>query len=185
MDDGIRAGLIDLTQLNEMRLFRRQYDSVTTEYSQLGERRLVHEVIRRMINHIVVDLVRTSQARIEEARPASIEEVRLQSRPLITLSEPTLEEHRELMQFLRERVYRHYKVLRMTTKARRVIEALFSAFFGNTELMPPEHHELAVRAEATHGTEGRARAVADYIAGMTDRYAILEHERLYDPAERT
>ena len=185
VDDGIRAGLIDLTQLNEMRLFRRQYDSVTTEYSQLGERRLVHEVIRRMINHIVVDLVRTSQARIEEARPASIEEVRLQSRPLITLSEPTLEEHRELMQFLRERVYRHYKVLRMTTKARRVIEALFSAFFGNTELMPPEHHELAVRAEATHGTEGRARAVADYIAGMTDRYAILEHERLYDPAERT
>lgn len=185
VDDGIRAGLIDLTQLNEMRLFRRQYDAVTAEYPELGERRLVHEVIRRMINHIVVDLVRTSQGRIEEARPASIEDVRLQPRPLIALSEATLEEHRELMLFLRERVYRHYKVLRMTTKARRVIEALFGAFLGNTELMPPEHHELAVRAEAAHGTEGRARAVADYIAGMTDRYAILEHERLFDPAERT
>ena len=185
VDDGIRAGLIDLTQLNEMRLFRRQYDAVTAEYPQLGERRLVHEVIRRMINHIVVDLIRTSQSRIDDARPASIEDVRLQSRSLIALSDVTLEEHRELMHFLRERVYRHYKVLRMTTKARRVIEALFSAFLSNTELMPPEHHELAVRAEAAHGTEGRARSVADYIAGMTDRYAILEHERLYDPAERT
>ena len=185
VDDGIRAGLIDLTQLNEMRLFRRQYDAVTAEYPELGERRLVHEVIRRMINHIVVDLVRTSQERIENAQPASIDEVRLQPRPLIALSEATLEEHRELMHFLRERVYRHYKVLRMTTKARRVIEALFGAFLANTELMPPEHHELAVRSEAAHGTEGRARAVADYIAGMTDRYAILEHERLFDPAERT
>ncbi|MGC8518598.1 MAG: deoxyguanosinetriphosphate triphosphohydrolase [Steroidobacteraceae bacterium] len=185
VDDGIRAGLIDLTQLNEMRLFRRQYDAVTAEYPALGERRLVHEVIRRMINHIVVDLVRTSQGRIEEVQPASIEAVRLQPRPLIALSEATLEEHRELMLFLRERVYRHYKVLRMTTKARRVIEALFGTFLGNTELMPPEHHELAVRAEAAHGIEGRARAVADYIAGMTDRYAILEHERLFDPAERT
>ena len=179
------SGLIDLTQLNEMRLFRRQYDAVTAEYPELGERRLVHEVIRRMINHIVVDLVRTSQERIENAQPASIDEVRLQPRPLIALSEATLEEHRELMHFLRERVYRHYKVLRMTTKARRVIEALFGAFLANTELMPPEHHELAVRSEAAHGTEGRARAVADYIAGMTDRYAILEHERLFDPAERT
>ncbi len=185
VDDGIRAGLVDLQQLTDMRLFRRQYDAVTAEHPGLGERRLVHEVIRRMINHIVVDLIRTSQQRITEAAPACIDEVRLLSRPLIGLSEQTLEEHRELMRFLRERVYRHYKVLRMTTKAKRVIEALFSAFMEDIQLMPPEHQELAIRAEASLGTAGRARAVADYVAGMTDRYAILEHERLFDPAERT
>ncbi|MGC8520776.1 MAG: deoxyguanosinetriphosphate triphosphohydrolase [Steroidobacteraceae bacterium] len=185
VDDGIRAGLVDLQQLTDMRLFRRQYDAVTAEHPSLGERRLVHEVIRRMINHIVVDLIRTSRQHITEAAPACIDEVRLLSRPLIGLSEQTLEEHRELMRFLRERVYRHYKVLRMTTKAKRVIEALFSAFMEDIQLMPPEHQELAIRAEASLGTAGRARAVADYVAGMTDRYAILEHERLFDPAERT
>ncbi len=185
VDDGIRAGLIDLPQLNEMRLFHRQYEAVTAEYPDLGERRRVHEVIRRMINHIVVDLVRTSQQRLAEARPASIEEVRQQPRALIALGDATLEEHQELMRFLREHVYRHYKVLRMTTKARRVIQELFDAFMTDIQLMPPEHQDLAVRAESAHGTAGRARAVADYVAGMTDRYAILEHARLFDPAERT
>ena len=185
VDDGIRAGLIDLQQLNEMRLFRRQYEVVIAEHPNLGERRLVHEVIRRMINHIVVDLIRTSQQRIAEASPDSIDAVRLQPRPLIALSDTTLEEHRELMRFLRGRVYRHYKVLRMTTKARRVIQELFGAFMADVQLMPPEHQEVAARGETTQGATGRARAVADYVAGMTDRYAILEHARLYDPAERT
>ena len=89
------------------------------------------------------------------------------------------------MQFLRERLYRHYKVLRMTAKARRVVKELFEAFLTDIQLMPPEHREAAARGEAAQGTAGRARAVADYIAGMTDRYAILEHRRLFDPAERT
>ena len=185
VDDGIRAGLIDLQQLNEMRMFRRQHQVVIAEYPNLGERRLVHEVIRGMINHIVVDLIRSSQQRIDAVSPASIDDVRMQPRPLIGLSEATLEEHRELMRFLRERVYRHYKVQRMTRKARRVIQELFSAFMSDIQLMPPEHEELATKAETAQGEAGRARAVADYIAGMTDRYAILEHERLYDPAERT
>ncbi|MHB1869813.1 MAG: deoxyguanosinetriphosphate triphosphohydrolase [Steroidobacteraceae bacterium] len=185
VDDGIRAGMIDLPQLNEMRMFRRQHQVVIAEHPDLGERRLVHEVIRRMINHIVVDLIRSSQQRIDEVNPVSIDDVRMQPRPLIALSEETLEEHRELMRFLRERVYRHYKVQRMTRKARRVIQELFSAFMSDIQLMPPEHEELAAKAEATQGEAGRARAVADYIAGMTDRYAILEHQRLYDPAERT
>ena len=101
------------------------------------------------------------------------------------LSEAVAEEHLELKVFLRERVYRHYKVLRMTSKARRVLTELFEAFFGDINLMPTEHRDLAARAEKGHGAAGRARAVADYVAGMTDRYAILEHRRLFDPAERT
>jgi dGTPase len=185
VDDGIRAQLVSLTELRETRLFRRQLEIVKAKYPDLGERRLIHEVIRRMINYIVTDLIRTSQARIEAARPASIEDVRGQPRPLIALSDVAREEHAELMQFLRERVYRHYKVLRMTAKARRVLKELFEAFLADIELMPPEHRETAARGEATQGAAGRARAVADYVAGMTDRYAILEHRRLFDPVERT
>ena len=185
VDDGIRAQLVDLEELRETRLFRRQLEIVTAKYPSLGERRLIHEVIRRMINHIVVDLIRTSQTRLEEARPASIDEVRSQPRPLIALSDAAGEEHAELMQFLRERLYRHYKVLRMTAKARRVLKELFEAFLTDIQLMPPEHREAAARGEGGQGGAGRARAVADYIAGMTDRYAILEHRRLFDPAERT
>ena len=185
VDDGIRAQLVSLEELRETRLFRRQLETVTAKYPELGERRLVHEVIRRMINHIVVDLIRTSQARLEAARPGSIEEVRSQPNPLVALSDAAREEHGELMQFLRERLYRHYKVLRMTAKARRVLKELFEAFMSDIQLMPPEHREAAARGETAQGAAGRARAVADYIAGMTDRYAILEHRRLFDPAERT
>jgi dGTPase len=185
VDDGIRAQLVDLEELRETRLFRRQLEVVTATYPDLGERRLIHEVIRRMINYIVVDLIRTSKTGLEAVRPASIEDVRLQPRPLIALSEGAREEHAELMQFLRERLYRHYKVLRMTAKARRVLTELFEAFLGDIQLMPPEHREAAARGEAAQGAAGRARAVADYVAGMTDRYAILEHRRLFDPVERT
>jgi dGTPase len=184
-DDGIRAQLVDLRELREVRLFRRQYDTVVALYPDLGERRLVHEIIRRMINFIVVDLIRTTQGRLEEAQPHSIEDVRALSKPLVGLSDAAREEHVELMEFLREHVYKHYKVLRMTSKARRTLKELFDAFFGDVSLMPPEHRDLAIHSETTDGPNGRARAVADYIAGMTDRYAILEHRRLFDATERT
>ena len=185
VDDGIRAQLVSIEELRTTRLFRRQHEIVTAAYPDLGERRLIHEVVRRMINHIVVDLILTSQARLQEIRPATIDEVRAQPQPLIALSEAAREEHVELMQFLRERLYRHYKVLRMTTKARRVLKELFEAFLADVHLMPPEHREAAARGETAQGAAGRARVVADYIAGMTDRYAILEHRRIFDPAERT
>jgi dGTPase len=184
-DDGIRAQLVDLRELREVRLFRRQYDTVVALYPDLGERRLVHEIIRRMINYIVVDLIRTTQGRLEEEQPHSIEDVRALSKPLAGLSDAAREEHVELMEFLREHVYKHYKVLRMTSKARRTLKELFDAFFGDVSLMPPEHRDLAIHSETTQGPNGRARAVADYIAGMTDRYAILEHRRLFDATERT
>jgi len=86
---------------------------------------------------------------------------------------------------LRQHLYQHYKVQRMTSKARRVVRELFDAFFANPALLPDEHGAAAARLEGLGGAAGRARAVADYIAGMTDRYAILEHRRLFDPGERT
>jgi len=185
VDDGIRAGLLDLSGLRETRLFRRQYDAVVAHYPELKERRLVHEIIRRMINYLVVDFIRATQAQLARVEPRSIDEVRRQSKPLAMLSDACYEEHLELKAFLREHVYRHYKVLRMTSKARRVVQELFEAFFKDVSLMPTEHRDLALGAEGAHGAAGRARAVADYIAGMTDRYAILEHRRLFEPGERT
>jgi dGTPase len=185
VDDGIRAQLLDLASLREVRMFRRQYDAVMALYPDLGERRLVHETIRRMINYLVSDFIRTTQAQLEQTQPRSIDEVRAHSAPLAMLSAECQEEHLELKAFLREHVYRHYKVLRMTSKARRVLQQLFDGFFKDVSLMPTEHRDQALRAESAHGSSGRARAVADYIAGMTDRYAILEHQRLFEPGERT
>jgi dGTPase len=185
VDDGIRAQLLDLAGLHEVRLFRRQYDAVAAQYPQLGERRVIHETIRRMINYIVLDFIRTTQAQLDAARPRTIDEVRAQPKALAMLSESCREEHLELKAFLREHVYRHYKVLRMTTKARVVVQELFEAFFKDLSLMPPEHRAQSLQGEAAHGVAGRARGVADYIAGMTDRYAILEHRRLFEPGERT
>jgi dGTPase len=171
--------------LMDLRLFRRQYDAVMAQYPGLGERRLVHEITRRMINYIVTDLIQTTQANLESARPQSIDDVRAQPKPLVALSDPGREEHAQLMMFLREHMYRHYKVLRMTSKARRVLKELFDALFGDVNLMPSEHRDIALAWEKKRGAEGRARAVADYIAGMTDRFAILEHGRLYDATERS
>ena len=185
VDDGIRAQLLDLSALREVRMFRRQYEAVVALYPDLSEWRLVHEIIRRMINHLVVDFIRTTQAQLAQAQPRSIDEVRAHAKPLAMLSDESREEHLELKAFLRDHVYRHYKVLRMTSKARRVLQQLFEAFFRDVSLMPTEHRDLALQAEGAHGAAGRARAVADYIAGMTDRYAILEHRRLFEPGERT
>jgi dGTPase len=185
VDDGIRAQLVDLRELREIRVFQRQYDSVVAQYPDLGERRLVHEIIRRMINFIVVDLIRTTQSRLDDVRPDTIDAVRALSKPLVGLSESAREEHAELKAFLGEHLYKHYKVLRMTSKARRTLKALFGAFFEDISLMPPEHRDVAARSETSQGPAGRARAVADYIAGMTDRYAIAEHRRLFDATERT
>ena len=185
VDDGIRAQLIDLASLREVRMFRRHYDTVVAQYPELGERRLIHETIRRMINYLVSDFILTTQAQLERLQPRSIDDVRAQGAALATLSDECQAEHLELKSFLREHVYRHYKVLRMTSKAGRVVQQLFEAFFKDVSLMPTEHRDHAARAEGVHGPAGRARAVADYIAGMTDRYAILEHRRLFDPSERT
>jgi len=185
LDDGIRAQLVDLDSLREVRLFRRQYDVVVAQYPDLGERRLVHEVIRRMINFIVVDLIRTTQSRLAEVKPRSIDEVRALPKPLVGFSEAAGEEHTELMHFLRDGLYKHYKVLRMNSKARRVLKSLFGALFEDVNLMPPEHRDQALSLESTQGAAGRARVVADYIAGMTDRYAILEQRRLFDSLERS
>ena len=181
VDDGLRAALVTIKELRTVALFARHHDVVVARYPEISERRLVHEVVRRMINEVVNDLIDTTRARLAAAAPVDVEAVRAEGAPLVGFSERIAADHLEAKRFLRERVYRHFRVVRMTTKAQRVVRELFNAYFGDIRLLPDEHREAARRLEDRHGIEGRARGVADYIAGMTDRYAILEHSRLYDP----
>ncbi len=185
VDDGLRAGLISIEALRELAVFRRQYDTVTERYPDLAGRRQIHEVVRRMIDYLVNDLIDASSQAIAAVAPADVAAVRARSEPLMRFSDEVRAEHLELKRYLREHLYRHYRVLRMTNKARKVIHELFAIMLEDVALMPTEHQGAARRLEAEGGRAGRARAVADYIAGMTDRFAILEHRRLFNPAERT
>jgi len=179
VDDGVRAGLISIEELTEVTIFRRHHDAVRALYPTIGTRRLLHETIRRMINDVVSDLIEETRRRLEAAAPGSIEDVRAQAGPLVAFSPPSAEEHYELKRFLRRRVYEHERVTAMREGAVRTLRELFQAFFEDVSLMPAEHRDTALRLEAGTGTSGRARAVADYVAGMTDRYAFLEHERVF------
>jgi len=170
IDDGLRSGLLSLEQLAEVELFARYLGEVRRLHPALADRRLVHETVRRMINCLVSDLIATSRTAIAAAAPATPEDVRRVG-PLVTFSEAIWTDHHALKHFLRTHLYQHYQVLRMTTKAHRVVSDLFAAFLGDPRLLPPQYQERAVA--------DKPRAIADYIAGMTDRYAIREHRRLF------
>ncbi len=185
VDDGLRAGLITIEMLLDVKLFRDQYENVKKEWKDLNDRRLIYETIRRMINHQVLDLVDVSQKNINGANPGSIEGIRKQSKPLIQFSENMGAQVQDLKRFLRKELYQHYRVLRMTAKAERIIKSLFDAFINDPRLLPREHAEICNTAEKELGPAGKARIIADYIAGMTDRYAIAEYEKLFEPTHLT
>ncbi len=178
VDDGFRAGLISLDMLREQVLFEEQYLEVHRLYPQLEDRRLIYEVIRRMINYVVTDLVEETRRRIESAEPATIDDVRNQPGPLVAFSTDVLAKHQELKRFLNGSMYRHERVLSMTRKAAQTVEQLFAAYMNTPSTMPADFAESAARAVANGDTSGKARVVADYIAGMTDRFAISEQSRL-------
>ncbi|MEZ5497807.1 MAG: deoxyguanosinetriphosphate triphosphohydrolase [Steroidobacteraceae bacterium] len=183
VDDGVRAGLIDVTALAAEPLFEREHQEVRRRYPELGGKRALHEVIRRMINRLVTDVIEETSRRIDDAAPEDMDAVR-RLPELVAMSETIAEQHRSLKRFLRENLYRHYRVLRMTSKAARVVQELFGVFMATPQLMPDEHRAAALAAAAAKGDEGKARIVADYIAGMTDRYALLEHRRIFEPGAR-
>jgi dGTPase len=170
VDDGLRSGLITLEQLAQVTLFARHLHEVRDTYVGLSGRRLIHETVRRMINALVVDLSRQSESNIAATAPADIEQVRA-AKPLLAFSALMQQEQLELKQFLRANLYRHYRVNRMSSKASRIIRELFHAFMADSSLLPEDFQ--------TRAKNDRARTIADYIAGMTDRYAILEYRRLF------
>ena len=170
VDDGLRSGLLRLEQLEEVELFAQHVVDVRRVHPALTGRRLVHETIRRMINTQVCDLIETTAANIAQHAPRELAEVRL-APPLVAFSGASFEAQRHLKRFLRSQLYQHYQVLRMASKARRIITDLFLAFSSDPRLLPPPYQRA--------GAGRQARKVADYIAGMTDRYAIKEHQRLF------
>ena len=174
VDDGFRAGLLSLEQLREQPLFGPNYDDVHRRYPELEDRRLIYEIIRRMIDAVVTDLIETTRRNIESAQPGSIEDVRKAGKAMVVLSDDIYEQHVSLKRFLNKHLYSHEKKLEMTHQAQALIRELFEIYTADSSRMPAE---FSSRAEAQNGS-GRARVVADYIAGMTDRFAFAEHKRI-------
>ena len=172
IDDGLRSGLLTLDQLQEVGLFARFFSEVQTEFAGISGRRAINETVRRMINALVVDLIETSRANISKANIQSIADVR-NAPPLIGFSNAMKEEAQTLKRFLRKNLYQHYQVNRMTSKARRIVTDLFDIFLSGPQLLPPDY-----QVEESDLT-AQARRVADYIAGMTDRYAMREYRKLF------
>ena len=172
VDDGLRSGLLSLEQLEGVRLFACHVGEVKRKNPELVGRRLVHETIRRMINALVCDLIETTAAIIAREKPVGLPDIRA-CQPLVSFSEALRESQRELKQFLRKNLYQHYQVLRMTSKAHRIVKDLFGAFLSDPRMLPPQYQDEA----------DQARGVADYVAGMTDRYAMKEYRRLFAVGE--
>ncbi len=174
VDDGIRAGLLTVEQLSDEPLFADCLNAVLDRYPDITGRRLVYETIRRMIDKVVTDVIDATRARLGDLRPASIDDVRRSGSVLVDFSEGMLAEHLSLKRFLMANLYKHDKVRAMTDQARHTVEVLFAGYFESPDAMPEEFHRASVAGDEA----GRARIVADYIAGMTDRYALREYERL-------
>jgi len=178
VDDGVRAGLISVEELQGVRVFARLHGAVANEFPDISARRQLYETIRRMADHLVGDVIVASGRNISAAQVKHIDDVRARSRPLISLSEEVLEEHQELKRFLRAKLYNHPKVRQVMEEASATLKLLFEAYLKDPSLLPPEHQSLVQRADAEGGTPARARVVADYVAGMTDRFAYIESGRL-------
>lgn len=175
VDDGLRSGLILIEQLEEVELFAENLNLVKQKYPKLDAKRLIHETIRRMINQLVVDLCTHSANNIADHQPQTIEDIR-NIPALIGFSPAIAAKNLKLKQFLRNNLYHHYKVNRMSAKAERIVTDLFNVFFENPGLLPTEFQQFS--------KIDKARAVSDYIAGMTDRFAIREHRKLFTVEEQ-
>ncbi|HEV8255258.1 MAG TPA: deoxyguanosinetriphosphate triphosphohydrolase [Vicinamibacteria bacterium] len=175
IDDGLSSGLFTRERIGAVSLFREAQQSLGD--AAMTERIVRHQVVRRIINRCIRDLVETSHRQIHEAGVGSVADVRRLGRRLIGYSEEMGERVRELKDFLMANMYRHYRVVRMGDKAGRIIRDLFEAFVSDPLQLPP-HFQERIRVDGLH------RVVCDYIAGMTDRFALDEHRKLFDPLER-
>ncbi|PTN11668.1 deoxyguanosinetriphosphate triphosphohydrolase [Nitrosomonas aestuarii] len=170
VDDGLRSGLISLEQLQDVDIFSRHLAAVREKYPDLVGRRLIHETIRCMINTLATDLTVQSTQNIENAQIRDLSAVH-HAPPLIGFSNQIKKEQQALKKFLFENLYLHYRVMRMSNKASHIIRKLFDAFSNNVRLLPVKYQQKFEHENY--------QAIADYIAGMTDRYAIREYQRLF------
>ena len=181
VDDGLRSGLITLEQLEEIPFFAEQLAWVRSEFPGVRAPQLSREVVRRMIDVLVTDLYRSSADSVAAAAPADIDAVRAEPKPLIGSSEPFVLAQRMLKRFLHEHLYTHPHVREMTAQAHETIALLFKTFRADPDRLPAMHAERARLGARQHGDAGAARVVADYIAGMTDRFALQTRAALEKP----
>ncbi|HEY4075194.1 MAG TPA: deoxyguanosinetriphosphate triphosphohydrolase [Herbaspirillum sp.] len=177
IDDGLRSGLLTVAQLSEVDLYARHRRDVEAAYPGITGRRAINETIRRMINTLVVDLINTSRERIAAVQPQNLDDVR-NAPPLIAFSDSMAQQAKLLKRFLMDNLYRHYQVNRMSSKARRIVTELFDIMLAEPALLPPDYRVPESDKNGNSRLQ-QARKIADYIAGMTDRYAIREHRRLF------
>ena len=179
IDDGLRSGLLTVDQLESIDFFARHKREAEAAFPGIGGRRVINETVRRMINALIIDLIDTSRQRIRASGVQSVDEVR-SAGPLIAFSDAMRGEALLLKRFLRKNLYQHYQVNRMTSKARRIVTELFKIFMSEPILLPPSYQIAQAEAMGEEKRRGQqARSIADYIAGMTDRYAMREHRRLF------
>ncbi len=170
VDDGLRSGLLTIEQLAEVELWQMHYEAARAEYPQIEGRRLVHEIVRRIINTLIVDLIDETSRNLARLAPQSLDDVRA-APPIVAHSERVAAQAAALKRFLYRNLYRHYRVMRMANKAQRIVKGLFEAFSDDPRLLPPAYQ--------THDEASQPRQIAHYIAGMTDRYALKEYRRLF------
>ena len=173
IDDGLSSHMVSMEQIREVRLFREAHDA-TLARGVRDERLARHEAIRRIIDRCCRDLIETTVAQLREARVGSAEDVRRAGRRLVAYTGEMGALVRELKEFLLKNMYRHYRVVRMGDKAGRILRDLFQSYTGEPLQLPP-------RFQARIELDGLHRVVCDYIAGMTDRFALEEHRKLFDP----
>ena len=178
IDDGLRAGLLTIEQLRGCELVEMHYQLVNGKWGDLKDSRMRHEIIRRMINYVVSDLIKTSTDLIQNVKPVDIDAVRKCGKTLIKMSEATQDMHLLLKKFLRKNLYQHDRVQKMADKAKQTITCLFSAYMDKTDLLTEEIQATIGNPEICKDEMDIARIIADYIAGMTDRFAFAEYERI-------
>jgi len=184
VDDGLRSGLLSEKALCSVALFRRHHEPVVRTAPHAPRRVLIHETIRAMINEVVTDLVTTSRHNIAACNLRSSDGARAFPKPLIALGPVISAEHLALKRYLRRHLYHHPRVIDATSRGQEMLKAIFQRFLVDLKEMPREHADRARDWESERGDAGRARAVADYVAGMTDRYAFSAYRRLVDPQAR-
>ena len=183
IDDGCRAGMLSIAELCELELFGKHYAQACRDFPAASERMKVNETVRHMINELIVDVIEETGRRIAAAGVESFDDVRHADRPLVCFSQQARRMNGELKKFLYRHMYRHYRVARMASKAERVIQEIFTAYMHAPAMLPEKQQQEMTEARDADGVlaEARlARIIADYIAGMTDRYALEEHERLFN-----
>ncbi|MCB1591888.1 MAG: deoxyguanosinetriphosphate triphosphohydrolase [Alphaproteobacteria bacterium] len=180
VEDGLRAGLFTIADLEGLSLLGGLINSIRSDTPGIEQRYLVQELVREMIGAMVQDVLQETQKRLAALKPQSADDVRKAGQPMVAFSDDMREHVDELRGFLYERMYRHYTMRRIWLKVERIVSELFEAFHKNYLLLPDNWQARIREGGVEDDLAGKARIVADYIAGMTDRYAIREHERLFD-----